>query len=129
MKSASRIILLALVIAGCARSSLVGDWSGRQTHDGLTGTARLSLKEDAQFSMTVSVVSVDNMPGLSRQTTSGTYKVNGRTLALTVKAMTVDGVPMAIPPGNTTTRVGYRLDGDTLTLDLGNSDRLTLQRT
>lgn len=128
MKRVCRIICLALVATGCAKPSLVGEWRGQQTRNGLTGMAHLSLKDDAKFSMTVSVVSSDNMPGLSRQVTSGTYKANGDTLALTVKRMSLDGVPIEVPPGNTTTKVHYRIKGNTLTLDLGRKDRLTLHR-
>lgn len=128
MRKASRFLVLALVVAGCARPSLVGEWRGQQTHDGLLGQAHLSLKDDAKFRMTVNLTTTDNMPGRSRQVTSGSYKANGNTLSLTVESMSVDGIAMEIPPGNNTTRVRYRVKGDTLTIELGKDNRLMLHR-
>jgi len=129
MKLRACTLALALVVAGCAKPSLVGEWKGEQTHDGFTGTAQLSLKEDAQFSLAVSVVSIEGMPGLSRQVSSGTYKVSRDTLAMTVKNMRVDGVPVDVPPSGNTTRVRYTVRNNTLTLDLGHKNRLVLKRT
>jgi hypothetical protein len=128
MRISKRYLVLAVLVAGCAKPSLVGEWKGARSRDAMTGTARLSLQEDAQFSMTVSVVSTSGAPGLARQVSAGTYKATRDTLLITVRSMKIDGAPVPVPPRGALSKVHYTVRGNTLILDLGKKNRLTLHR-
>jgi len=101
------------VAGGCAhKPTLAGTWVGPHILPGGQGSvpSSITLREDGTFTTTAGTGSG----------ASGTYSVSGSTITETFNSYTVNGRVQAIPPQAAVTQSGtFRLDGDTLTLTIG----------
>lgn len=105
-------VLVALV-GGCAhKPGLAGTWVGPHVLPGGQGSvpSSITLRPDGTFTTTAG----------AGNGASGTYSVSGSTITETFHSYTVGGRVQAIPAQAAVTQSGtFRLDGDTLTLTIG----------
>lgn len=106
-------VLVALVVGGCAhKPGLAGTWVGPHVLPGGQGSvpSSITLRPDGTFTTTAG----------AGNGASGTYSVSGSTITETFHSYTVGGRVQAIPVQAAVTQSGtFRLDGDTLTLTIG----------
>jgi hypothetical protein len=109
----------AFLLAGCA-PSVVGKWNGSVPAGGQTLPVATEFKKDNTFTQNITVAVMPALPAMQVDI-SGTYKVEGDKLSLSVNKATVAGKDMTsrLPPqlksgmGPSGT---FKIEGDKMTL-------------
>lgn len=111
------VVLLVLLMAGCSRNNLVGEWEGAKSEMGMTVTIRLSLNKDGGYSLSQNLVAGDET---LQATETGTYSVDTEAgnIVFQAKESTVAGQKRPVPAGQKMSQ-NYALEKGVLTLNPG----------
>lgn len=116
------VLLVTLLVSGCARETVVGDWKGKPT----TPTpgdpvVTLSLKEDKTYSL--SAVAQQGAIKLNVGQ-KGTYAVQDKDkqITFTAASVTLNGTSMPVPAAQATNTVPFVLKDGTLTITQGGTE-------
>lgn len=109
-------ILATLVVAGCAKESVVGEWKGKPTTETPGNpTVTLNLKEDKTFALTAEASSGATKLTIAQ---SGTYAVaeKEKQITFTAKSVSLNGMNMPVPPAQAVKAVPYVLEDGKLSI-------------
>lgn len=111
------LLLAVVVLAGCSRNKLSGEWDGSKSAMGLTATVHLSLGKDGAYAISQKLQGAGRTMDIAEK---GTYSVDAEAKTITFQATetTINGEKPPMPKELKVTQP-YTLEDGTLTLNPG----------
>lgn len=113
LRAASLVLFAAvfcLALAGCAKPTIVGKWTGNVPIGGRALPGTLDLKSDNTMAMSLTA------PMMGAINATGTYSSEGDNLTVTATSATIAGKSFQLPANMRTNTSPFKLDGDKMTL-------------